>query len=60
MTFLEDMQGCDLALLQTLDGREITYRPADGVARTVAGMLQEFSELTAGETVDVVTAKPVL
>lgn len=60
MAFIEDMQERDLALLQALDGREVTYTPAGGMPRTVSGMLQEFTELTGGETVDVVVAKPVL
>jgi len=60
MAFIEDMQERDLALLQTLDGREITYTPDGGSPRVISGMLQEFSELTGGETVDVVVAKPVL
>ena len=60
MPFIEDMQERDLALLQTLDGREIVYTPDGGSPRTVSGMLQEFTELTGGETVDVVVAKPVL
>ena len=60
MAFIEDMQERDLALLQTLDGREITYTPDGGSPRTVSGMLQEFTELTGGESVGVVVAKPVL
>jgi hypothetical protein len=43
-----------------LDGREVTYTPDGGSPRIVSGMLQEFTELTGGETVDVVVAKPVL
>ncbi len=60
MPFIEDMQERDLALLQALDGREVTYTPDGGSPRIVSGMLQEFTELTGGETVDVVVAKPVL
>lgn len=60
MPFIEDMQERDLALLQALDGREVTYTPDGGSPRIVSGMLQEFAELTGGETVDVVVAKPVL
>lgn len=60
MTFIEDMQERDLSLLQTLDGREVTYKPLVGVPRVISGMLQAFSELTGGETIDVVVAKPVL
>lgn len=60
MAFIEDMQERDLALLQTLDGREVTYAPDGGSPRVISGMLQEFSELTSGETVDVVVTSPVL
>lgn len=60
MAFIEDMQERDLTLLQTLDGREVTYTPDGGLPRVVSGMLQEFTEMTGGETVDVVVAKPVL
>jgi len=60
MTFIEDMQERDLSLLQTLDGREVTYTPSMGVPRVISGMLQEFTELTGGETVDVVVTNPVL
>lgn len=60
MPFIEDMQERDLALLQALDGREVTYTPDGGSPRIVSGMLQEFTEMTGGETVDVVVAKPVL
>ena len=60
MAFIDDMQERDLALLQTLDGREVTYRPQVGVPRVISGMLQAFSELAGGETVDVVVASPML
>ena len=60
MAFIEDMQGRDLALLQTLDGREIIYRPSVGVPRAVSGMFQAFSEAVGGETVDVVVNNPIL
>jgi hypothetical protein len=60
MTFINDMQERDLSLLQTLDGREGTYTPSMGVPRVISGMLQEFTELTGGETVDVVVTNPVL
>jgi hypothetical protein len=60
MAFIEDMQERDLALLQALDGREVTYTPDGGSPRVISGMLQAFSELASGETVDVVVASPVL
>ena len=60
MPFIEDMQERDLTLLQTLDGREVTYTPSGGLPRALSGMLQEFSELTDGESVDVVVTKPIL
>ena len=60
MSFIDDMRLHDLALLQTLDGRLVTYTPDGGSPRSLFGMLQEFSELTSGETVDVVVSKPVL
>ena len=60
MAFIDDMQERDLALLQALDGREVTYRPQVGVPRVISGMLQAFSELASGETVDVVVASPML
>lgn len=60
MPFIEDMQERDLALLQALDGREVVYTPLVGVPRLVSGMLQAYSELAAGESVDVVVAQPVL
>lgn len=60
MAFIDDMQERDLALLQALDGREVIYTPVDSMPRTISGMLQAFTEMTGGETVDVVVAKPML
>jgi len=60
MAFIDDMQERDLALLQALDGREVTYTPDGGVPRVISGMLQAFTELTGGETVDVVVSSPML
>lgn len=60
MPFIEDMRERDLALLQALDGREVAYTPLIGVPRVISGMLQEFTELTGGESVDVVVSNPVL
>lgn len=60
MGFIDDMRLHDLSLLQTLDGRVVTYTPDGGSPRTLSGMLQEFSNLAEGETVDVVVTKPVL
>lgn len=60
MPFIDDMHGHHLSLLQTLDGREIIYSPQGGSPRTIAGMLQEYTEMTGGETVDVVVTNPML
>ena len=60
MPFIETMQERDLALLQTLDGRVITYYTQSGSPRIVPGMLQAFSELSGGETVDIVVNQPIL
>ena len=54
------MQERDLTLLQTLDGRDIIYTHRGSMPRVISGMLQEFTELVDGETVDVVATKPVL
>ncbi|MDA0307498.1 MAG: hypothetical protein O2832_02095 [Proteobacteria bacterium] len=60
MSFIDDMQERDLTLLQTLDGRAITYTPNGGIARTISGMLQEFTQLVDGGSVEVVATHPVL
>lgn len=60
MSFMNDMQLHDLSLLQTLDGRVVTYTPNGGESRVFAGMFQAFTEVTGGETVDVVVARPIL
>jgi hypothetical protein len=60
MPFIEDMQGRDLTLLQTLDGRAVIYTPQGGSAIVISGMLQAMSEISGAETVDIVTARPVL
>nr|BDD46844.1 hypothetical protein 10 [bacterium] len=60
MTFLDDMAGRDLAILETLDGREITYTPQGGEPRIISGMLQEFTEMVQGESVEVIGSSPVL
>ena len=60
MTFIEDMDNHHISLMEALDGREVTYTPQGGSPRTINAMLQEFSELTAGETVDIVTTSPIL
>ncbi len=59
MPFIQDMQERDLILLQTLDGREVIYAPSIGEPRAISGMLQEFSELVPGESVDVVVTRPI-
>ncbi len=60
MPFIDDMHGHHLSLLNTLDGREVTHTPQGGSPRAISGMLQEYSELTGGETVDVVVSNPML
>jgi len=60
MSFLDDMRLHDLSLLQTLDGRVVTYTPDGGTPRVIAGMLQEFSEMVSGESVDITSSHPVL
>lgn len=60
MAFIEDMQGRDLTLLQTLDGREVAYTPQVGIPRLISGMLQSYSEITGGESVDVIINSPIL
>lgn len=60
MPFLDDMHGHHLSIFEALDGREVTYTPDGGSPRIVSGMMQAFSELTGGETVDVVVTSPIL
>lgn len=60
MTFLDNMQEHDLSLLQTLDGREINYSPQNSSPRLVIAMLQEYTELVDGESVEIVSSNPVL
>lgn len=60
MPFIDDMQERDLALLQTLDGRDIIYTHRGSMPRVITGMFQSFSELADGESVDVVVSNPVL
>ena len=60
MPFIDDMNGHHLSLLDTLDGREVTYTPEGGSPRALSGMLQAMSEISGAETVDIVTARPVL
>lgn len=60
MSFFDDMRLHDLSLLQTLDGRVVTYTPDGGTPRVIAGMLQEFSEMVGGESVDITSSRPVL
>lgn len=60
MSFLDDMHGHHLSILESLDGREVTYTPDGGSPRIIVGMLQEFSELVDGESVDLVSSRPVL
>jgi hypothetical protein len=60
MPFIDDMHSHHLTLLNALDGREVTYTPTGGTPRVLSGMLQAFSELSSGESVDVVVAQPVL
>ncbi len=60
MAFIDDMQERDLALLQALDGRDILYSHQGHTLSLIKGMFQNFSELTGGETVDVVVSSPVL
>lgn len=60
MTFMDDMHGHHLNLLEKLDGREVIYTPDGGSPRPVTGMFQAYSELVGGESVDVVVNNPVL
>lgn len=60
MSFVDDIHDHHLSLLKMLDGREVIYSPSGGSPRALSGMLQEYSELTGGETIDVVVTSPVL
>lgn len=60
MAFIDDMRLHDLALLERLDGRVVIYTPDGGSPRTLSGMLQEFTEMVGGESVDVTSSRPVL
>lgn len=57
---MDDMHGHHLTILNALDGREVTYTPDGGTPRVLSAMLQAFSELVNGDSVDVVVANPVL
>ncbi len=43
MPFIDDMHGHHQTLLDTLDGREVTYTPQGGSPRAISGMLQEYT-----------------
>lgn len=60
MGFIDDMADHHLSILDRLDGREITYTPNGGASRVLSGLFQAYSELTGGESVDVVISSPVL
>ncbi len=60
MGFIDDMADHHLSILDRLDGREITYIPNGGASRVLSGLFQAFSELTGGESVDIVISSPVL
>lgn len=64
MGFIDDMADHHLSILDRLDGREITYTPLGtpngGASRVLSGLFQAYSELTGGESVDVVISSPVL
>ena len=57
---MEDMHAHHLTIMNALDGREVTYTPTGGTPRVLSGMLQAYSELVGGESVDVVVNDPVL
>ena len=50
----------DLAILQALDGREVTFIPDGGASRIISGMFQALSELVPGDSVEVVASAPIL
>ena len=60
MPFIDDMAERDLAILQALDGREVTFIPDGGASRIISGMLQALSELVPGDSVEVVASAPIL
>lgn len=60
MGFIDDMADHHLSILEALDGREVTYTPEGESPRTISGLFQAYSELTGGESVDVVISSPVL
>lgn len=49
-----------MAILQALDGREVTFIPDGGASRIISGMLQALSELVPGDSVEVVASAPIL
>ena len=60
MSFIEDMDNHHLSILDMLDGREVIYTPDGELPRVVSAMMQEFSELREGETVNIVVTNPIL
>ena len=60
MSFLQKFHEHDLALIQMLDGRDVIYTPDGGSPRVISGMLQDFSKMASGETIDVVSSVPTL
>lgn len=60
MSFLEDMHLHHESILDTLDGRLITYTPYGSAPRAISGMLQEFTEMIHGESIDINSTRPIL
>jgi glutamate dehydrogenase/leucine dehydrogenase len=60
MPFINDMHSHHLSIFEMLDGREVIYAPDGGSPRALSAMLQEYSEIYGGESVDIISSKPVL
>ena len=60
MTFLQDMDQHHLAIMESLDGREVIYTPQGGSPQTITGLFQNYTEMLGSENVDIVFSRPVL
>lgn len=60
MSFMDSMAAHQLSIIEALDGRQVTYHPEVGTPRVIPAMLQSFSELVEGDSVDVVSRQPIL
>lgn len=60
MTFIDNMDNHQLAILEALDGRTIIYTPQGGLSKQIKGLFQNYTQMLGAENIDIISSQPVL